>query len=180
MNTALIGLVGVLLGIVISEVLRRRNRIESYATRVFDKRLEIYEGLYERVSAAGEIATDVIENPKYSPEQRHEITSAAILEIAGWCDKNEMYIGVELSLLCTPLLMGVEEIYNEQDSGEKQSHIAHFREDFRNTKKMIRKEAGIEDIERMFSSITKAKYTSPIIKYYRAKKRELAAKGKWD
>ena len=180
MNTALIGLVGVLLGIVINEVLRRRNRIENYATRIFDKRLEIFEELYARVSAAGEIGIDVIENPKYSPEQRHEIVSVAIHEIAGWCDKNDMYISVELTLLCTPLLMSIEEIHDVQDSNEKQSLIKQFREELRNAKKMIRKEAGIEDIERMFSSITKPKYTGPIIDYYRKKKREMAAKGKWD
>jgi xanthosine utilization system XapX-like protein len=43
MGTALIGLLGVLVGISINEWLRKRNRIETYAARVFDKRLEIYE-----------------------------------------------------------------------------------------------------------------------------------------
>lgn len=180
METALIGLLGVLIGIFLNEILRRRNRIENYATRVFDKRLEIYEGLYARVSASGEVAADVIENPKYSPEQRHEIVSAAIHEIAGWCDRHDMYINVELAVHCTPLLMGVEEIHAVIDSDEKKNRIAQFREDLRNAKKMIRKEAGIQDIEKMFSSITKPNHTSPIIDYYREKKRELGAKGKWD
>jgi hypothetical protein len=90
-EAALIGLVGVLLGILLNEILRRKNRIEGYAARVFDKRLEIYEGLYERISVAGEMATDVIENSEYSSEQRHEIVSAAIHGIATWCDSNDMW-----------------------------------------------------------------------------------------
>lgn len=59
MEAAIIGLTGMLLGILLNELLRRRNRIEGYAVRVFDKRLEIYEGLYERVSACSEVAIDV-------------------------------------------------------------------------------------------------------------------------
>lgn len=180
MENALIGLLGVLVGILINEMLRRRNRIESYATKVFDKRLEIYEGLYLRVTAASEIATDVIENPEYSPQQRHEIVSAGIHEIAGWCDKYDMYVNPELAIHCTPLLMGVEEIYDIEDADEKKDRIAQFREEIGNAKKMIRKEAGIADIEKAFSSITKPKHTSPIIDFYRMKKRELGTKGKWD
>jgi hypothetical protein len=85
METALIGLVGVLLGIFINEMLRRRNRIESYAGHVFDKRLEIYEGLYQRVAALGPLATDLIENSSYCRDQRHQIVSAAVHDVAGWC-----------------------------------------------------------------------------------------------
>lgn len=180
METALIGLLGVLIGILLNEMLRRRNRIESYATRVFDKRLEIYEGLYTRVCVSGEIANDVIKNPKYSQKERHEIVSATIHDIAGWCDSHEMYINEELAVHCTPLLMGVEEIYDIEDGNEKKDQIEQFRNNLQNAKKMIRKESGIQDIEKMFSSITKPKHTSPIIDYYRKKRRELGIKGKWD
>jgi hypothetical protein len=179
-EAALIGLVGVLLGILLNEMLRRRNRIEGYAARVFDKRLEIYEGLYERIGVAGDMATDVIENPDYSPEQRHEIVSAAIHGIATWCDSNDMYVNEELTVHCVPLLMGVENIYAMADAKEKEDRVKRYREDFRNAKKMIRKEAGIEDIERMFSGIVKPKRSSAIIDHYRIQKKKLKAKGKWD
>jgi hypothetical protein len=180
METALIGLFGLLLGIAINETLRRGNRIENYAAQVFDKRLKIHEELYALVSVVGEPAKDVIENPNYSSKQRHGIVSAVIHEIANWCDKNEMYLSVELTLLCTPLLMGVEEIYDTEDSDEKQDLVTQFLDNLHNAKKMIRKESGIEDIEKMFSSITKPKHTSPIVAYYRKRKRELGVKGKWE
>jgi xanthosine utilization system XapX-like protein len=100
MGTALIGLLGVLVGISINEWLRRRNRIETYAARVFDKRLEIYEELYQRVSAAQEIANDVIENDGYSHDDRHAMVSAGVHSIAGGCDEHDdMYINEEITVL---------------------------------------------------------------------------------
>jgi hypothetical protein len=180
METALIGLAGVLLGIFVNEVVRRRNRIENYATRVFDKRLEIYEGLYQRVSATQETATDVAENDAYSQDERHGIVSAAIHFIAAWCDKHDMYINDELSVHCVPLLMGMEEVYEMKDEGQKKAVIEQFNENLRLAKKMIRQEAGIADIERLFSSITKPERASPIIDYYRTVKRQLGAKGRFE
>lgn len=180
METALIGLLGVLVGVLLNELLRRNNRIEGYATRVFDKRLEVYEGLYERVSASADVATDVVENPDYSSEQRHALVSAAIHEVAGWCDRHDMYINEELTVHCVPLLMGIEEVHDIDDNNEKQERMSRFRDDLRIAKKMIRKEAGIADIERLFASITKPKRSSPIIAHYRLKKKELRAKGKWE
>jgi hypothetical protein len=135
METAFIGLAGVLLGIFINEILRRRNRIESYAGRVFDKRLEIYEGLYQRVAGLEPLATDLIQNPNYSHEERHQIVSVAVHDVAGWCDDNDMYINEELSVHCVPLLMGIEDIYDMKDDAEKQQVINQFRENLRTAKK---------------------------------------------
>src|SRR5438477_617567 len=145
METALIGLGGVLVGIFINEMLRRRNRIGSYAGHVFDKRLEIYEGLYQRVAASGPLATDLIENPNYTQEERHQIVAAAVHDVAGWCDDNDMYINEELTVHCVPLLMGMEDVYVMKDEAKKQESITQFYENLRAAKKMIRKEAGIED-----------------------------------
>lgn len=180
METALIGLTGVLLGILLNELLRRRNRIEGFAARVFDKRLEIYEGLYERVCACGEVASDVAENPAYAEEERHALVSVAIHEIASWCDKHDMYINEEITIHCVPLLMGVEEVYGMSDTEAKGERMRQFHKDLLDARRMIRKEAGISDIENVFSGITKAKRSSPIINLYRAKKKERGIRGKWD
>lgn len=180
MESAIFGLVGVLLGIIINEIVRRRNRIESFATRVFDKRLEIYEELYRRIRIAKEVADDVIENSTYSKKQRHQLVSNAIHAIAGWCEDNDMYLSEELAVHCVPLLMGVEDIHDIKDEKAKQLEITRFRKNLRDAKKMIRKEAGIADIENLFSAITKPKHNSAIIEYYRKAKKEMGATGKWD
>ena len=180
MEIALIGLLGVLLGIVLNEQLRRRNRIENYSTSVFERRLDLYEELFRRVSQYSEIATEVIENDELTKEQRHELVSAAILEVAGFCDEHELYINEELTVHCVPILMGVEDIYYIEDKNQKEQGIDRFRDNLLAAKRMIRKESGIADLDKLYLSITKPKHSSPIIEYYRKLKKERGTKDKWE
>ena len=180
METALIGLVGVLLGIVLNEQLRRRNRIENYSTSVFEKRLELYEKLFQLVSSYSAVGTEVIENKTLSKDERHDLVSVAILEVAEFCDANELYIGEELTLHCVSILMGVEEIQDIESEIERKEAIEHFQENLGLAKKMIRKETGISDLDKLFRSIIKPKHSSSIIKYYKKRKKELGVKGKWN
>jgi hypothetical protein len=180
METALIGLLGVLLGIVLNEQLRRRNRIENYSTSVFDRRLDLYEELFRRVSKYSEVATEVIENDELTKEQRHELVSAALHEVAGFCDEHELYLNEELTVHCFPILAGVEEIHYIKDKDKRDLEIKGFRDNLLAAKRMIRKEAGIADLDKLYHSITKAKHSSPIIEYYRKRMKELGIKGKWE
>jgi len=180
LETALIGLVGVLLGIVLNEQLRRRNRIENYSTSVFERRLSLYEELFRHVRMYSEVAINVIENDELSKEQRHEAVSIAIQEVARFCHEHELYISEEIALHCVPVLMGVEEIYYINDKDEKKREIKYFNNNLLAAKRMIRKEAGIADLDKLYRSITKPKHSSPIIEYFREKKKELGIKGKWD
>ncbi len=91
-----------------------------------------------------------------------------------------MYINEELAVHCVPLLMGMEDVYDMQDEHSKQEAISHFNGNLRAAKKMIRKESGVEDIEKLFSRITKPKRTSPIIKAFREEKQRRGIKGKFD
>ena len=75
MTEALIGVIGLLLGILLGEYFRRGRRIELYSKEIFQKRLQIYEELYKKIGEAKKIADDIIENPKYSKEERKELLS---------------------------------------------------------------------------------------------------------
>ena len=66
METAFIGLLGVLLGVLLNEYFRKKSRIEIYSKEVFQKRLEIYEELYKKMEDSYLIAQDIIENPDSS------------------------------------------------------------------------------------------------------------------
>jgi hypothetical protein len=178
LDSALVGLVGVFFGILTNELVRRRNRIEGYASRVFDKRLEIYEGLYQRITSAGDVGRDVIENAGYTAETRHALVSASIHGIAEWCDRHDMYVNEELTVHCVALLMGVEEIFALSDTDEKDERTRRFSGDLVHAKRMIRKECGIEDIEKMFVGIVKPRRTSVIIDYYRAQRKKLRLGGR--
>ena len=47
--TGLVGIVGVLIGVLLNEMVRRRNRREAFAPKIFEKRLAAYEGLFDCV-----------------------------------------------------------------------------------------------------------------------------------
>lgn len=173
MEEALIGLVGVLLGIGFAEYFRRKSRLENYSTTVFEKRLGLYEQLFEKVSQYSAVATEVLENTTLTKEQRHELVSVAILDVAQFCDMHELYFDEEITVHCVPILMGVEDIPDMESEVEKESEIKRFRESLVAAKKMIRKEAGVTDLNKLFRSMIKPKHSSPIIEYYRARRKEL-------
>lgn len=154
---------GIILGVFLNELLRRRSRIESFSSTVFERRLGIYEELFKKIQAAYQIATDLIENPAYSKEQRHDIVSDAILDIASFCDENDLFIDSDLVAHCTALLMGVEVIFHMTDEAEKQKAIHDFRDEYANTKRIIAEDSGVQQVNALFKSIAKPKLSSPII-----------------
>lgn len=87
------------------------RRIENYATSVFEKRLDLYEELFRRISQYSEVATEIIENDKLTRDQRHDFVSVALHEVAGFCDEHELYLNEELTLHCCAILVGVEDIH---------------------------------------------------------------------
>ena len=90
MESALIGLLGVFIGIFITEYLRRRNRIENYSHLIFEKRLKIYENLYNKINAISSDSTDIIENPEYSKDERLNKWSPVVLDLAEYLDQNKL------------------------------------------------------------------------------------------
>jgi len=167
MWTALIGIFGVLLGAGLNELLRRNRRIEAYTMRVFDKRLEKYEELMALLQAALEVASDVMENPEYTPEQRHELISDAILQIAQFTDDNELYIDPELASHCVATFMDAEDIPSIKDAREREERRKAMRDMYVNAKRMIREDSGIAEIDKLFKTMTKPRLSSPIIERIR-------------
>jgi hypothetical protein len=92
MEAALVGLAGVLLGAFLGEYFRRRNRIEIYSQKVFERRLEVYEELMKLVQAAYKAADEVMTNSELTEGERHSLMSATILPIAEYADHNALYI----------------------------------------------------------------------------------------
>jgi len=172
METAIIGLLGVLIGLLINEHFRRRNRIETYSSHIFDKRVKIYEELYSKVSDCSSIISDLIENSKYSKEERHEIVSIAVHNIAEYGDNNSFYLNEHIVVQYMTLMIGVEDIYYIESADEKEQEIQRVWKHLRDTKKMIKKESGIEELDKLFKSITQAKHKSYIIDYYNELEKE--------
>jgi len=176
----LVGLLGIVVGALVSELMRRRVRIETYSSAVFEKRLAIYEELYRRIRHAGEVADELFDNRGHSPQQRHALVSAVVLDIAGYTDEQDMYVNEEVAIHCTSLLMGIERTSSIACDTERKQGQRQFRELLMAAKRMIRKESGVADLDALFRSITKAKHSSPVIDYYHRQMRAMGRKGKWE
>lgn len=173
MLTAIVGLTGVLLGVLLNEYFRRRSRIEIYSKEVFQKRLSVYEELYKKMEGSFLIASDVIENPDYSKEERHEIWSEVVMNVATFTDENGLYLNDNLIVHCMMTLIGVEDIHDIKAPRAKKKEIEKFGEGYANAKKMIRKETGLDALDKLFGSISKAKHESDYIAYYQRRKKEM-------
>ncbi len=161
---AIFGLIGIILGVILNEVFRRKSRIENFASIVFEKRLNIYEQLFKKIQEANTIANDVISNPAYSEKERNDIIFVAGLDIAEFCDEHAFFIDSDLGAHCTALMLGdIEKIYALDDEPEKQRTIREYQESYTNTLRMIEEEAGVYQVKKLFKSISKPKLDSPII-----------------
>jgi len=166
------GLVGVLLGSGLSEFFRRSNRIENYAPRVFEKRMQIYEELFRKLSNGQAVAEDVMEKHERPAEERHAMISAVVLGLAEYCDVNAMYLNEELTLHCVGTFMGAEDVASMKSSRKQEELAQHVREKVWSAKQMIKAEAGIERLNRYFGRMTRAKLSSPLIDHYRRLRKE--------
>jgi hypothetical protein len=166
MTQALIGVFGVLVGILVNEAIRRHRRIEDYSTRVFEKRLQVYEELYSKLHECYETGNEVM-GGDHSAEERHEIMSALVFPLLEFMDRNSLYLNDEIALHCGGMWMSVDEIPSIQGGAERASAVEAFQKDFGDAKAMIKEESGLKEIDKLFRSITKPKYSSRLIDYYR-------------
>lgn len=164
MQSALIALAGVLLGALLGEYFRRRNRIEIYSQKIFERRLEVYEGLMALVQDAYTTASHVIENNQLSQDERQALISSAIHSIADYTDANTLFVDSYVSAHATAMVMGVEDIPDISDKVERASEIARFRSDYVLAKKMILEESGIQQINEHFKLVSQSKPNSPVIR----------------
>jgi hypothetical protein len=178
MESALIGLLGVLIGILINENLRRYRRIEGYADSVFKRRLEIYEELYAKIEHACPVVSDVFENSEYSCEQRQAIVSELLFEIAEFTDAHSLYLSGDVKVHCCVMLVGIEDYADIADPVAREKQIALFWKQYREAKEMIRAASGFQQFDKLFGQITKPKYQSAIADYTRQRKKQMELEGK--
>jgi hypothetical protein len=166
--------VSLLLGVALNEWIRRSNRIEAYAAAVFQKRFSVYEQLWEKVRGAKDVADAVLEDASLTPEQRHEVVSGVMLDIAKFCDDNGLYLNEEVTVHCCTVFMGVEDIVPELSKKKREQLLSGFNTKFNQAKEIIRAETGLKRMDRLFRALTKAKYSSSVIEYFRVVQKERA------
>ncbi|MGO4134642.1 hypothetical protein ACEQ6A_08785 [Rhizobium brockwellii] len=167
----IIGILGVIAGVLLNEFVRRRNRRELYAPKVFEKRLAIYEALAEHIHQGSGIASEVIDNDSLTPDQRHDLITVPISAIATYTDANSLYIDDELAAHCTALFMGVEDIHDASDANKERllKDYYHMRKE---ALRMIAEDSGIAEMNRLFKTINRPKLSGPLIERLRELRRE--------
>lgn len=167
------GIFGVISGILLNEFMRRKNRREVFAGKIFEKRLAAYEGLNDHIHRGVVAADEVIENAELSPSQRHELISATVSEIANYVDKHQLYIDQEIGAHCTALFMGVEDI--PEAAGEvREALVRDYRTMRKDAFQMIAEDSGIAEINKLFKVINRPDIGGPLIERIRELRKQIS------
>jgi hypothetical protein len=111
-----LGIIGVLIGALLNEFIRRSNRREQFSATIFAKRLDAYEKLLGVLQEGSEIAYEVMENSKLTAQERHDLISVAIHKVAKHVDTHDLYIDQEIGANSVALFMGVEDVQAAEQS----------------------------------------------------------------
>ncbi|MBY8917968.1 hypothetical protein KUG85_10980 [Nitratireductor sp. L1-7-SE] len=166
-----IGIVGVVVGVLLNEFMRRRNRREIYAPKIFEKRLAAYEGLIEQIHQGSKVANEVIERDDFTEEQRHDVIGTVVHGMAEFTEKNRLYLNEDLTVHCMALFMGVEDIHDASEE-DRQELLEHYRQMRKDALRMAAEDSGVAEINRLFNAINKPKIDGALIRYFREVKRE--------
>lgn len=165
MESALIALISVLVGILCNEHFRRKNRIEYYSQKIFDNRLIVHEKLFHLLQQSYEIASELMSGETYSEEERKEIIGPVIHSICEFTDLNEFYLDKYLTVHVCTAFMGAEDIMGYADEAERESARMKVRSAYKTAKDMIISESGAAEVFKHFKSISKSKPDSAVIRY---------------
>jgi hypothetical protein len=167
MSQALVAITSLLLGVALNEWIRRSHRIENYAAATFQRRLEIYEQLWRKLREGSLVANKVIEDAMLPAHRREELISEVVLGIAQFCDDNGLYLNDEVTVHCCTVFMDVENIASEDDPQSRQKRVLRFADDYLKAREIVRAEAGLTRMDKLFRAVTKASYSSDVIEKYR-------------
>jgi hypothetical protein len=171
MENALIALVGVLAGILLNEHFRKRNQIEFYSQKIFDKHLKVHETLFSHYRTSYNLISEIMKNQELSLDQYREIFSAAFMPLCEYLDNNHFYLSEELRVQVFTSFADAQDFPKIEDQKEKEKLIELIRETYKTTTKIIIEESGVSEISKHFRTVSKSSPDSPIIRYMKKLKK---------
>ncbi|MEZ7502012.1 hypothetical protein QO189_05940 [Psychrobacter sp. Arc29] len=171
MESALIGLVGILLGIILGEYFHRNKRIEVYSQKVFDRRLSVHEELYTIFVEGGEIVSEAMTNTNLNETERKSLVSSVIHSLCKFMDTNAFYLNEDVMVQVATAYMGAEDVLNYDDDLNIATAKEKVYKSSRATKEIILQESGVTEVFRHFSIVSKSKPDSAIIRYFKSIKK---------
>ncbi|WP_217519081.1 hypothetical protein [Vibrio metschnikovii] len=163
MESAIIGFIGVIVGAFLGEYFRRKNRIEAYSHKVFDRRLKAHEELYSMFVSAKDIIHEVMENRELSDDERQQLVSSVIMPLCQFMDKNGFYLNDYLTVQVATAYMGAEDVLSVENELEQAVEKSKINEKYKATMQMIINESGVAEVNKHFTKISKSSPTSPVI-----------------
>lgn len=171
--SALIGFAGVVVGLLLSELLRRQRRIEKFSEVYFSKRIEAYEKMYQDFVALTGVFSDLKEI-NGSTEIKMKVWHEQVLDFLAYTDAKALFIDQILTVHLGMTLIGAGGFLE----GEKDKSEDDILRDFKKSKLLIRESLGLRNIEKSFRSTAKPKYSSEYIDYFTKVKKQVDLKEK--
>ena len=171
MESALIGLVGILLVIILGEYFHRNKRIEVYSQKVFDRRLSVHEELYTIFVEGGEVVSEAMTNTNLNETERKSLVSSVIHSLCTFMDTNAFYLNEDVMVQVATAYMGAEDVLNYDDDVNIATAKEKVYKSSRATKEIILQESGATEVFKHFSTVSKSKPDSAVIRYFKSIKR---------
>lgn len=159
-----LGIAGTLLGVLITEYFKRKDRVSLYAEAVFKKKLDTYEVLYSQLQEAYGVADTLFFDKKMSVAKKKEIWETLSLKIADYCDKHSLYLNEDVVIHCIGSLVGVDD-YLEMPEAKRTKELKKYYEDRKTSYALIKEDSGLKRLDLFFKVVNKPKITSSLIEY---------------
>jgi hypothetical protein len=171
MESAWLGLAGVLIGVLLGEYFHRNKRIEIYSQKVFDKRLSVHEELYTIFFEGGEIVSEVMTNTALNEVDRKALVSSVIHSLCTFMDANSFYLNEAIMVQVATAYMGAEDVLSYDDDLNIATAKENVYKSSKVTKEIILQESGVTEVFKHFSTVSKSKPDSAVIRYFRSIKK---------
>lgn len=169
----LISIITFFAGFIISELIRRMNRAETFNTQIFNKRLEVYCGLYalwnktysNMVDFAEAIADDELEQ-----EARLDAHLKLLTPLLNYLDANSLFLSEELVVQCSSAYLG----FDDSSKDDAAKYLSNIQAQNKAVIAMIKAESGLDMLNKNIKNIIHYRHKSPVISYYHRMRKEQA------
>jgi len=117
------------------------------------------------------LVRETAEEPNLDTEEAQARVMAATLKLMEYCDCHRLFLNEEITVHCGAVFSGAQDVF-ESVGEERQDSLEEFNRGVRQATRMIIAESGVEELNKLFRSVTKAKHRSGIIRYFQHKQRE--------
>lgn len=165
----LIALLGVVVGALLSEYLRRRARREEYSRVLFDKRFASYEVLWKKINLLHDHAAKLMNDSRELKERLAEWDQAKS-EIIDFVIDNMLYFSREIVVHLTSTFAAVDEILKAADSTKLNLVGQQYFKNLFQLRNMIRSESGADAARSVLRKIFRVRYRSEYLDVFRKQK----------